>query len=88
MCKSREWLVEGSQAFWIRDDVKLRTLGELATALAFMPGEVFAGYVSEGKNDFADWVASSFEEGELAESLRAAADQAGMRAAFLGAVGE
>jgi len=88
MCKSREWLVEGSEAFWVRNDVKLRTLGELAAVLAYMPGEVYASYVDESKNNFADWVASSFQEQELADAMRGTGDREGVRVLILNSIGE
>ena len=86
MDEKRVKLVTPEQAFWFKEGGTLRTLGELAVALGFMPAEVFGTYVAEDKNDFAQWVESCLGELELAESMRAQPEMDAMRQAVWGAL--
>lgn len=76
------WLLPREQSFWMREGCLLRSLRELAVALACMSEETFSGYVSDQKNDFAMWVQYAFGEEGLANRLREEKSQSQMRQAL------
>ena len=84
MDDKRSKLVAPEQAFWFKEGGTLRTLGELAVALGFMPNDVFTNYVAENRNDFAEWAEHCLGELELAESMRAQPELDAMRQAVWG----
>ena len=75
MEESRGRLVGPDQAFWLEEGIGLRTLGELLVALALLSPKSYELYVSEGKNNFADWVEFCMENKELGDSLRLLKEQ-------------
>ena len=52
------------------EERKLYTLDDLSEAINLIDPETFQKHVTEGKNDFANWVEYVFGEAELAEQLR------------------
>lgn len=61
---------EGPQCFWVRDGSVLADLVELEQVLEHMAGDVFSYHVSEGRNDFADWIEFVLGDTELSAMIR------------------
>lgn len=60
------------ECFWARDGQILQDLSQLQLAFGSMDDEIFLHHVTDGKNDFADWVEHVLEDRECAEALRKA----------------
>jgi len=63
-----------TDSFHAADGTEISSLPQLSTTLANMTDEIYARHVSDGKNDFADWVKAQGNE-DLASELRQAHDR-------------
>ena len=68
-------MADNDKSFWVSDGQILNNLLALHEALLKMDEEVFLHHVSDGKNDFADWVDLVLCDAECANELRKAKKQ-------------
>ena len=64
--------------FMLSDGSKLRNLQELLDSLRHMDTEVFNNHVTEGRNDFANWINDVMGLSDLAQNVRTAKTKAQM----------
>ena len=69
--------------FVLVDGQRLKNIRELVESLEHMGEHVFKHHVSELKNDFSNWVNDVFNEKELAENLKKAANTVDSQLAIL-----
>lgn len=62
--------VPDDKKFWSMDGASYAGMIDLSNALKNMKKDVFDHHVSEGKNDFANWVYDVIGDVELANNLR------------------
>ena len=58
------------QYFKLRDDRELKSLGDLAKALASMSEDEFSHHVNHEKNDFRNWIKDVIQDHKLAEQIK------------------
>jgi len=71
-----------SQYFILRNGQPVRSLKELLIALDYIDASTFEHHVNEYRNDFAHWIEDAIGQPELAATVRAATDRAGIIAAL------
>lgn len=72
---SLEKRVPQGEEFVLADGRKLASLLDLKIALRTMPQDVFHHHINTSRNDFAEWVAGTMDDPDLAEKIRAIRDQ-------------
>jgi hypothetical protein len=60
----------GTECFWTTDGRVIANLVELRDFLDGVTKEVFSYHANDERNDFATWVESVLQDGELASALR------------------
>lgn len=72
-------LTDKKAYFYLKTGIALKSISHLADTLISMTDDVFAYHVSTVKNDFANWVESTFREPQLATALRSTRSKAQTR---------
>ncbi|MFC1648271.1 hypothetical protein ACFL1B_02320 [Nanoarchaeota archaeon] len=68
--KAREsFKAEASEPFKMSNGTMVKSLADLRAALRVMSDDIFKSHVSDGKNDFADWVREVYGNDALADAL-------------------
>jgi hypothetical protein len=80
--KERQW--SEPEPFYLCNGEVLRGPSDLEQTLSTMPTEVFSHHVNSERNDFAAWIAHSFNDSELARRVQQASDAATMVQALKG----
>ena len=62
--------IKPSQYFWLEDGTSVKNLYELSNSLEKMKKNSFNRYVTNDKNDFANWIRDVIKDKELAEKVR------------------
>ena len=63
-------LADPAKYFWLKSGRSLRSIRELANIFPSLSQEEYYFHANEQKNDFSNWLATIFNETELAEKLR------------------